>query len=94
MSDINYHAFDKEVSPGLTRFDRVTRNNPLYKQYAEQLNVELGILSGDGLEYSDKPCKNCGKKTLVVGTVQRRSADEGMTMVQTCNTCGRTAVIN
>ena len=41
---------------------------------------------GDGGSGSE--CKRCGAKTVAVEMKQTRSADEGMTAIFTCSTCG------
>ena len=73
----------------MTFFDRVVTNNPHYKELHTQNEDDLKVISGEDREYSDLVCRNCRRRTVVIDTRQIRSADEGMTTLASCTSCGQ-----
>ena len=68
----------------------VTRERKLFEKYGDDVyeyvhHVTAAIWGDAG---SGGKCKKCGEKNVRVEMKQTRSADEGMTAICTCLTCG------
>ena len=54
----------------------------IHRRYSESIDQELYQIIP-----TDIKCKGCKKKTVTVRTTQKRSADEGVTSIYTCQSC-------